>query len=500
MGFLDYKIAYFTPKMVAINDYKLALSAHAFEVLILIYIFVFSLLINNVHLLVTGPMGSSQIILDNPRNVTCQTPHCLEAWTPLTKLAYCSQYTGTQAATHGDRLSCIHKNNLGQEPHMAVPGSTYMTSLFNRTKQVKGCTPDKSNAYACSTNLYDYDTKYPPQASYVAQVENYTIAVKPWLNVNVPNVHTGAEVFLQLNKTNLKEELAQGEAAGVNLTNVTEFRSISTGGSRVSGFPSVRINSDHFVEISLQDVLKLALGDAGTSYLDTPIPGAGLPRYDGLAVNLQVKFTNRGKWDFFGVNPARIEISAEIMPVALVRFSYPVPISATERYIDHHTGILVVTHVYGDIQSFKMGNLLLIVAQSMAMLAMSVLVFDNIMIYIPIFKTGGKGGVLKYQPWHGPHGEPSTVELCEEHKFDETQIYQMMLLDMMQEDRDLSHKELLALLAKLDHRLNHVDAFHMEHGSEELESLRVFIAQFEREFVIKAVSSRDSQKAHRRAT
>merc|ERR1719261_371971 len=102
------------------------------------------------------------------------------------------------------------------------------------------------------------------------------------------------------------------------------------------------------------------------------------------------------------------------------------------------------------------------------------------MVYIPFAELKDKGRTLKFQPWAPP---PAPLNRDVQDAMSETDlkrqlIYQMLLVTLLEENRGPTRDELLALLTKLDLRLNLIDAFHQLDGKM-IDDLNDFLTKFE---------------------
>merc|ERR1719235_2674153 len=79
---------------------------------------------------------------------------------------------------------------------------------------------------------------------------------------------------------------------------------------------------------------------------------------------------------------------------------------------------------------------------------------------------------------------------------DPADIYQKLMLDLLEDDRMPEQEELLALVAKLDQRMTHIDASHVEDQTEDLDTIASFLKKFEADFVKKKVDEMQLKIKH----
>eukprot|EP00929_Paragymnodinium_shiwhaense_P108020 TRINITY_DN74357_c0_g1_i1.p1 TRINITY_DN74357_c0_g1~~TRINITY_DN74357_c0_g1_i1.p1 ORF type:complete len:548 (+),score=120.78 TRINITY_DN74357_c0_g1_i1:139-1782(+) len=505
MAWLDYWVVYNTPKYVNVKDQRLAILAYSTYFVVFVYIFVYSMMYSNDHLSKVLLYGSSAArILGPGQAADCDADAggraggCEGRWPALSELPYCSQYSGEgeKAAVQYD---CVYRDNYDMAAPFITPGYYFMQTVSNRSKQMRGCVPSEGNGWTCDSNLFNWDAGFESQVSYVPALEEFSFHLKPMLNKEHPNVPSHPEAFVALSAAQSEREKEawikahpKARQAAIDKAHRVDLKGNpltalpkGSNASSLQGLPSLRITSDGYISVSVGDMLAMALGEESSHFLDEPSAETGMPmRETGGVLSLNVRYTNRGLADLWGSNRAILVLSAELLPSLDVRLWKSKDISADERYIDDNKGLIIVLHVEGNIQFLVLSECLVLLAQSVVLFAAAMVVTDYIMIYIPCADLKGKGQTLKYQPWEPPPNPLSEdlQQVVEETHFERPLLYQMLLVKLMEEDRKPTRDELLALLMKLEVRLQNIDAFHDQEG-QTVDDIDAYLAKFETAFI-----------------
>eukprot|EP00929_Paragymnodinium_shiwhaense_P028973 TRINITY_DN16707_c0_g1_i1.p1 TRINITY_DN16707_c0_g1~~TRINITY_DN16707_c0_g1_i1.p1 ORF type:complete len:328 (-),score=89.49 TRINITY_DN16707_c0_g1_i1:90-1073(-) len=262
-------------------------------------------------------------------------------------------------------------------------------------------------------------------------------------------------------------------------------------GTVVEDFKSV-FYSRRGLSMSLRDLMQLAAGKHGYDLIDMIDKDSQMTlRELGGVLSVNCFFTNRGPMDPWGQNEVQMQVSASFMKASNVTMS-SIVFQEGKRILLRTQGFLVVLNVTADLQSWDLAIFLTVVTTSAAMLAVSVVIVDILMCYIPLMDNW-KYQPIKYQRWHRPVVDPAIYPPAKDvpavDHYETPWIYGNILKDSLDTGRSLDQSELLAILAKLDRRLNRVDNFH-ETISVPDRALQAYIQAFETGYIEKKVGKR----------
>jgi len=162
LGNLNETFAYQTPKVVVLKDAKLGLLRLGLVATIFMYIFVYNVLYQGVHLAEKDINGVYRIALKHPTMNTCDVldAGCMTNFTPMSQLDYCKQATELPFwSSEGhlqQKLECQLWDSI--ETGMPVDEGLFIPTRIRRYDQIRSCEPSLANDWACNGVPYDYLT------------------------------------------------------------------------------------------------------------------------------------------------------------------------------------------------------------------------------------------------------------------------------------------------------------------------------------------------------
>jgi hypothetical protein len=181
---LDTLFPYPTPKIARIKDSKLGLLRYALMCIILVYVVGYQIMWRGNHLETQDLAGVYQLQLDHPTKNACnpQNAECMQNFTSLSELAYCSQ--SPEAASI--KLPCQYwdAQQLAQLTDQGLMIPTHVSTFY----QTAGCKPTVANNWTCVGWLYDFLDKKghlqskrgqasPIEDIFIADSERYTLMI-----------------------------------------------------------------------------------------------------------------------------------------------------------------------------------------------------------------------------------------------------------------------------------------------------------------------------------
>jgi len=183
---LDEIVPYPTPKIARIKDSKLGLLRYALMFIILIYVVGYQIMWRGNHLENKDLTGVYQLQLAHPTRHNCdpQIMECMQNFTSMSKLPYCSQSPEAGPI----KLPCQYwdAQQLMQVTDQGLMIPTHIATF----QQTRGCQPSAANNFSCVGYLYDFldnkgevqaDTKRgeatPIDEFFVADIERYTLMI-----------------------------------------------------------------------------------------------------------------------------------------------------------------------------------------------------------------------------------------------------------------------------------------------------------------------------------
>lgn len=148
-------LAYPTPKVVHIHNWKLGLLRYALLASICVFIFVNQMLLYGRHLRTVSITGNAQVSFQLPTLGNCDSfqSGCEVDFTPMNKLAYCKQ--GKAADRSGLQKICAYRDptELGD----ATNGQDIIIPTNIKTYvQKRSCFPDEANHWSCPHGIFEY--------------------------------------------------------------------------------------------------------------------------------------------------------------------------------------------------------------------------------------------------------------------------------------------------------------------------------------------------------
>lgn len=336
----DTLLSYSTIKIVKIYDRRLGIIHYIFQLLILVYIVVYSLVLQQRYLRSEQPYGSVRSTLREP-NAT--------ALPDSTELPYCLQNQRRQVNSEGNfsNYNCIF--GLGNDVTFppAPTNSIYATTRIKDTtlKVPDNCTvttPLKPLSKACIPV-----TASTSQSYYVANIEDFTVflehAVYGQIN-NIAVTNNGLKGELYYQGREQPDELS-GPRAGDILT------------------------------------LRTVLEAAGIKSLDAPsgVAGGNTYRYDGIELVVIITYSNRASEP--SLLKYRYDISV-IPGVDSAAFDPSQIVDSTTMVTSARHGIKLIYIIAGSIGVFDFQTLLVNIVSSVVLLKAATTVVDILMEYV----------------------------------------------------------------------------------------------------------------------
>jgi hypothetical protein len=174
--------AYYTPKIVAIQDRSLGLLRVCAMLMIFIYIFVYNIWYQGFHFDLSEVEGITRQEWQEPTRMWCNPRHldCKANYSKIQDLPYCKQYSGLNA-THVQR-PCKYFD--ARELPITLSSGTLIPTYIQKFKQVKDCA-DRDQL--CERKFHFVDAFGLPQRGeglaepyrrdFVADVEDYSLTL-----------------------------------------------------------------------------------------------------------------------------------------------------------------------------------------------------------------------------------------------------------------------------------------------------------------------------------
>jgi len=174
-------VSYPTPKVVRINNWKLALLRYFVLLGVFLFIFVNQILLHGNHLRTASLSGNAQVSFQLPTIGNCDSflNTCEVDFTPLDGLSYCQQGDDRRAESQNKTKKCVYRDPTelgGATPIGQVLIPTNIKTFVQRRK----CFPEESTSWKCPDGIYEYlNEDGQPQADGQAQ---------PWSDLFVADV------------------------------------------------------------------------------------------------------------------------------------------------------------------------------------------------------------------------------------------------------------------------------------------------------------------------
>lgn len=183
---IDRTCGYSTPKIVKIRNRELGCLSNCLKILIIWYIFIFTIWFKGKHFEVFAAHGLSRLTFHHPTKNMCnpKLKNCHSNFTRFDKLPYCKE-SGEDGLNPQLQKPCSARDGLGL-PVQYDSGILLPTRIRQYDQGKQQCTPDADNGYSCP-GIWDYldgsgqeqeDTKPKPlYDTFVADLEQFTMQI-----------------------------------------------------------------------------------------------------------------------------------------------------------------------------------------------------------------------------------------------------------------------------------------------------------------------------------
>uniref|UniRef100_A0A7S4S0U2 Uncharacterized protein n=1 Tax=Alexandrium monilatum TaxID=311494 RepID=A0A7S4S0U2_9DINO len=414
-SFLHYK----APKYVEVRSLNLGVLSKIPYLCIFLYIVVWQILLENRHMMSSGPAGMARLQLQRPTARHCNPNHrdCLADFTPISGLEYClpnhedvsSKVSARQGEKAGGRLPCWYMdekqmNRVGFQ-HFTLMVPTRITR--QKQKSTGNCGPDSKKA--CK-NVFEF-TDDEEESVYVADVERFTLLIEtaftlPPEDLSKTPVRRGASndfpgFWEVCEDTSLHEDcrlekipclmagcdgessLADRRLVNRRLRGAGEANS-SALQEREDTVQARRLSADKesdrewsFFGLPFGDVISMGelLQIAGVDLdRDTDTHGESR-RSTGIALQIDISFDNHGRYHWnnplrsaFGKFPVKYTYRVSKLPFQTYKEVSEEDEDGSRVLIDKH-GIFVNVNIEGSIRYFDITQTLLILTTGLSLLA-----------------------------------------------------------------------------------------------------------------------------------
>jgi hypothetical protein len=352
-------LSYATIKIVVIKDWRLGAIHHGFQLVILLYIIVYMIVIQQRFLRTEQPYGSVRSTLREPSN-----------WTDATALPYCLQNQPRQVNDAGDftNYNCIFAlgNDVTYPP--APQDSIYASTRVKQTtyRLPPNCTSGVRDprSVACAPKIVGSS-----ESVYVADIEDFTVFMEHAIYGQINNIAT--------TNNNIKGELHyQGRSED-------DYELLS--GPRAG---------DIFT-------LRKVLEAAGVPSLDVPSGVGGTYRYDGIEIVVIIKYANRAS----NAKELKYSYTMNVVPkVDSVAYEPSAVVNATDMVVTKRNGIKLIYIIAGTIGVFDFQTLITNLVGSIVLLKAATTIVDILMEYVLPEK-------LRYKSHKYEQSDDSAVEM-----------------------------------------------------------------------------------------
>eukprot|EP00929_Paragymnodinium_shiwhaense_P105609 TRINITY_DN70653_c0_g2_i1.p1 TRINITY_DN70653_c0_g2~~TRINITY_DN70653_c0_g2_i1.p1 ORF type:complete len:644 (-),score=146.71 TRINITY_DN70653_c0_g2_i1:37-1968(-) len=250
--------------------------------------------------------------------------------------------------------------------------------------------------------------------------------------------------------------------------------------------------------LSVADLLKLAHVE-GAAFLDAASPADldgkdGTVRDSGAVLRLDIVYTNRAHWDFFGQTPVHYQVSAHVqkkVKSAPHSFVMADKKNDTHREIQNIKGLLVKVNVDAQIRVFDITSLVTVATAAAALIVAAVWITDFLMLHVPIFSfKPERVYYVKYQPWI----DEDTDNGMDDSTMDLENVWPDLLSKVSQpgKERDLTNEEVVSILLMLDKRVSRLDAFTLEWMTDKDDWRHAQQKKFAVDYVVNARREREA--------
>lgn len=485
MEWLRDNLAYNTPKYVSLRDWKLAVINYSVKFFIFLYIVLYTMVYNCKHLKPVPILGVARATIQHP-TVDCNPlrPGCAPDFTPFAELPYCHEHELSSGRDAGVarvdiRRPCANRDMFDMKPSVPTPEFMFVHTRCSEVQQRRA--PGAPSPWVT-------DDSGGVQAHYVADIERFTLLLgHSWQTVaSKGHTRTGwaadSQGFISAQRPSGRPARGSvrdilGDHARLPRHPIPAFRP-----DPASAFPSV-LSADAGDLISLADLL-VAADPAGAldavRRSDEGYDDLNTLRWRGGVLVVDVEYDNLAKLDPFGLAPITYDISANFLPVTEYKHMFATLNDDGSRQIHVRHGLLILFRVAGSIKTLDAQYLLLVCTTALGLLAVSGLVVDTAMCYLPAFS--GKYRALKYQRSQhfgklslltkvspsaagagvGAAYEPLTPTALQSREVSSLMPHAHLLEAHLpgpehEEGKALTTTELLTLLSKFQQRLNAID-------------------------------------------
>jgi hypothetical protein len=182
---VDKLFAYHTPKVVQIQDRSLGIVKMTLMVLIVVYVFIFSMLYKGQHFALSEVEGLARMQWQEPTMDWCNPSKvdCVANFSKLANLPYCKKYTGPEA--YAPKVEQCQYYDARELP-ISLPNGILIPTYIQTYKQKKLCHEGDED---CKRKFQFVDTygnpdpgqadgeSDPVQSAFVADVEDFTVTI-----------------------------------------------------------------------------------------------------------------------------------------------------------------------------------------------------------------------------------------------------------------------------------------------------------------------------------
>lgn len=438
----DWFSHYATPKYVRIHDRTLGYSHRIFQILIVLYIFVYTCGYQCLHLAKVPVFGTTRISIQQPVEHCNPMEHdCNSDFRARNDLPYC-EHSASGPKNESSAIHCAYWDGIGLTNKIPVPGTFFVPTRIMKWLQTRDCFPDAEEDFGCNTTIFRSPPMTEKQNSfYVADVDRFTFLFGHGFEARDSN--TGSVI--------------RGQCTGVKGVIHAPDGDVEIPDKPVdnSTFPSLFRLKHNGDVISLADLVK-ATNENEVS-LDTVRDAENnfSLRWQGGVINVRMHYSNKKHWDVRGGGALSYQMSARLQPLAEFKQMYgTTSADGMHRTVTDAHGILVNVEVRGDYYVFDWVFFLQMLTASFAMLVIARMVVDFFMAHVGYKSKNYR--LLKYQNAKAEHQG-------EEERNGGVNV-QNILNDMrkgnIENIRD--DQRLLDVLLHLDHRLNYLDAYNAD--------------------------------------
>jgi len=407
---IDEVLAYQTPKITVLKDWKLGLIAISLKLLIFCYIVLWTILHKGRHLKEIDMKGLNRLSVRHPVQHLCDVldVDCNSNFTDWSELPYCSESKKTY--TDADQKK---RCSLWDYVQMTLPwdkGMILATSV-RRFDEERECKPSEDNDWACAGEPFQYisanGTKQrepgaavPRVDEYIADIERYTVLIDhACMSAN----GEGTQDRVNRDMQGYVEECPHSSHAGAmgcapwpipclydkcpaGAPKPSKGEAQSKGAlasSLLASGSAVSLNEGDI--FTLGTLLRLANVD-----LDEAIGGKENLRTRGLVLNVGINYDNRPAGGFLGLKVApwkvpEIAYSYTVVPLEDRDFHWSKTVDdpgAATRVVRIYSGVRLLVQQSGTLVRFDMSFFLVTVSAALGLLAVANTITDMAMMYL----------------------------------------------------------------------------------------------------------------------